>query len=197
MFGTIINSISIVIGGIIGVALKKGIRESYKNTIMDGIGLSVIVIGIMGAIKSQNIILVIGSIVLGGILGEFVGIENRLDNLGNILQNKFGAKDSNFAKGFVTASLIYCVGAMAIIGSLEAGIQGNYDTLFAKSILDGITSIIFASTLGIGVVFSSYCIFCIIRFSWFYKIKIVNQRKFHKNGYNRIILQIITINRII
>lgn len=159
MLGTIINSISIVVGGIIGVIIKKGIKEAYKITIMDGIGLSVTIIGVMGAIKTENIILVIGSIVLGGILGEFIGIEKKLDNLGNALQKKLGAKDSNFSKGFVTASLIFCVGAMAIVGSLEAGIQGNYNTLFAKSIIDGITSIIFASTLGIGVAFSSIAVF--------------------------------------
>lgn len=159
MIGTIINSIAIIIGALIGVFIEKGIKESYKITIMDGIGLSVLVIGITGAIKSENIILVIGSIVIGAILGEFMGIESKLDNLGSSLQNKFGGKDSNFSKGFVTASLIYCVGAMAIIGSLEAGIQGDYSTLFAKSVLDGITAIIFASTLGIGVAFSSIAVF--------------------------------------
>lgn len=159
MLGTIVNSISIIVGGIIGVFIKKGIKKSYTTTIMDGLGLTILVIGIMGAIKSENIILVIGSIVLGAIIGEFIGIEKRLDNLGNSLQDKLGSKDSDFSKAFVTASLIYCVGAMAIIGSLEAGIQGNYDTLFAKSILDGITAIIFASTLGIGVAFSSIAVF--------------------------------------
>ena len=159
MLGTIVNSITIIIGAIIGVIIKKGIKESYKTTIMDGIGLSVIVIGIMGAIKSENIILVIVSITLGGILGELIGIEKKLDNLGNTLEKRLGGKDSNFSKGFVTASLIFCVGAMAIIGSLEAGIQGDYNTLFAKSIIDGITSIVFASTLGIGVAFSSISVF--------------------------------------
>ena len=159
MLGTIVNSITIIIGAIIGVIIKKGIKESYKTIVMDGIGLSVIVIGIMGAIKSENIILVIISIALGGILGELIAIEKKLDNLGNSLEKRLGAKDSNFSKGFVTASLIFCVGAMAIIGSLEAGIQGDYSTLFAKSIIDGITSLIFASTLGIGVAFSSISVF--------------------------------------
>lgn len=159
MIGTIVNSIAIIVGAIIGVIIKKGIKDSYKTTIMDGIGLSVVVIGLMGAIKSENIILVIASIVIGGVLGEFIGVERRLDNLGNSLQKKLGARDNNFSEGFVTASLIFCVGAMAIIGSLEAGIQGDYNTLFAKSIIDGITSIIFASTFGIGVAFSSIAVF--------------------------------------
>lgn len=159
MLGTIVNSLAIIVGSLLGIGIKKGIKDDYKNTIMDGIGLAVIVIGIMGGIKSENIILVIGSVVLGSIIGEVIGIENKLDNLGNSLQSKFGGKDSNFSKGFVTASLVYCVGAMAIVGSLESGIQGNHETLFAKSILDGISAVIFASTLGIGVAFSSIPVF--------------------------------------
>lgn len=159
MLGTMVNVIAIIVGALFGIIIKKGIKDDYKNTIMDGIGLAVIIIGIMGGIKSDNIILVIGSIVVGSILGEIVDIENKLDNLGNSLQKRFGGKDSNFSKGFVTASLVYCVGAMAIVGSLESGIQGNHQTLFAKSILDGISAIIFASTLGIGVAFSSIPVF--------------------------------------
>lgn len=159
MFGTIVNSIAIIVGGFLGVVLKKGIKEDYKSTIMDGVALSVLVIGITGAISSNNIILVIASIVIGAILGEWIRIETRLDNIGNKLQERFGKGDSNISKAFVTTSLIYCVGAMAIVGSLESGIQGSHETLFAKSILDGITSILFASTLGIGVIFSAIPVF--------------------------------------
>lgn len=159
MFGTIVNSLAIVVGGLIGVILKRGIKEDYRNTIMDGIALSVIVIGIAGGIESENIILVVASIVIGSMLGEAMRIETRLDNIGNNLQKKFGKGDSNFSKAFVTSSLIYCVGAMAIVGSIESGIQGDHSTLFVKSILDGITSLLFASTLGIGVVFSAIPVF--------------------------------------
>lgn len=155
MLGTIVNAIAIIVGSLIGIGIKRGIKDEYKNTIMDGIALTVIIIGIMGSIKSENIILLIGSIVLGSIIGEALRIETKLDNLGDSLQSKFGGNDSNFSKGFVTASLVYCVGAMAIVGSLESGIQGNHETLFAKSVLDGISAIIFASTLGIGVAFSA------------------------------------------
>lgn len=155
MWGTIVNSLAIAIGSLFGVGLNKGIKEEYKDTIMNAIGLTVIIIGIMGGIKSKNIILVIASLVLGSIIGETIEIEKKLDNLGEALQKKVGGKDSNFSKGFVTASLVYCVGAMAIVGSLESGIQGDHSTLFAKSIIDGISSVIFASTLGIGVAFSS------------------------------------------
>lgn len=158
MFGTIVNSIAIVIGGILGIILKKGIKEDYKTSIMDGLSLTVVIIGIMGAIASENIILALVSIVIGAIIGEAIGIEKKLDNIGNKLQSKFGKGDSNFSKGFVTASLIYCVGAMAIIGALESG-MGNHQTLFAKSILDGITSVLFASTFGIGVIFSAIPVF--------------------------------------
>lgn len=159
MLGTIVNALAIIVGALLGIAIKKGIKDDYKNTIMDGIGLTVVIIGIMGGIKSENIILVIGSIVVGSILGEIIGVEDKLDKLGNSLQKGFGGKDSNFSKGFVTASLVYCVGAMAIVGSLESGILGNHETLFAKSILDGISAIIFASTLGIGVAFSAIPVF--------------------------------------
>jgi len=155
MLGTIVNVVAVIVGSAIGILLKKGIKEKYKNTVMDGIALAVLVIGIMGSIKSENLILVIGSIGVGSVVGEIIGIEDKLDNLGNSLQMKFGGKDSNFSKGFVTASLVFCVGAMAIVGALESGIQGNHETLFAKSVIDGFTSIIFASTLGIGVAFSS------------------------------------------
>ena len=155
MLGTLVNALAIIIGAIIGILIKKGIKEEYKNTIMDGIGLCVVIIGISSGIQSDNIILVISSIVIGGLIGEKIGIENKLENLGNSIEGKIGGNNSGFSKGFVTASLIYCIGAMAIVGSLEAGIQGNYETLFAKSILDGISAIIFTSTLGIGVAFSS------------------------------------------
>ena len=159
MLGTIVNAATIIIGAGIGLLLKKGIKHSMQATIMDGLGLAVIIIGITGAIKSENIILVIVSLVLGSMLGEAIDIEDKLEKLGQFVQNKMNSNDQNLAKGFVTASLVYCVGAMAIVGSLEAGIQGNYETLFAKSMLDGISAIIFASTLGIGVAFSSVPVF--------------------------------------
>lgn len=158
MLGTIVNSAAIAIGSILGVLLNKGIKEEYRNTIMDGIALTVILIGIMGALNNENLILMIISIALGSIIGEALEIEKKLDNLGASLENRFGKGDSNFSKGFVTASLVFCVGAMAIVGSLESGLQGNHSTLFAKSIIDGITSVIFASTLGIGVGFSSFAV---------------------------------------
>lgn len=159
MIGTIFNSATIILGSLIGILIKKGIKEEYKNTIMDGIGLSVVIIGIIGGIKANNIILVICSIVAGSIIGEVIDIDKKLDHLGLNMEKRFGRGDSNFSKGFITASLIYCIGAMAIVGSLEAGLSGNYETLFVKSIIDGITAVIFASSLGIGVAFSAISVF--------------------------------------
>ncbi|MGN9165192.1 DUF554 domain-containing protein [Tissierellaceae bacterium HCP3S3_D8] len=159
MLGTVVNSLAIIFGSILGMILKKGIKEDYKNTIMDGIGLSVIIIGITGGIKSENIVLVIGSIVLGSLLGEIIDIEGKLENLANRLEKIMGRGDANFSKGFVTASLVYCIGAMAVVGALESGLLGDHQTLFAKSLIDGIAAIIFASTLGIGVLFSTISVF--------------------------------------
>ena len=159
MLGTIVNSATIIVGSILGVFLNKGIKDEYKSTIMDGVALVVILIGIIGALDTENIILMTISIVAGSITGEALQIEKKLDKLGSSLEQKLGRGNSNFSKGFVTASLVFCVGAMAIVGSLESGLRGNHSTLFAKSILDGISSIIFASTLGIGVGFSALAVF--------------------------------------
>ena len=159
MLGTIVNSIAIILGALLGIIIKKGMKEKYKSTVMDGIGLSVVIIGIMGGIESNNIILIIASIVVGSIVGEMIDIDSKLENLGQNMERKFGKGDSNFSKGFVTASLVYCIGAMAIVGALESGLTGNHETLFAKSILDGITAIIFSSTFGIGVAFAAIPVF--------------------------------------
>ena len=107
MLGTIVNSTTIIIGTILGVLLNKGIKEEYKSTIMDGVSLAVILIGIMGALDTENVILMIISLVVGSIIGEAVKIEKKLDNLGNTLEKKLGKGDSNFSKGFVTASLVF------------------------------------------------------------------------------------------
>ena len=165
--GTIVNVITIIIGGTIGIFLKKGIPERFKNTIMQAVGLAVIIIGISGTLQGiftvteegkldrSYITEMILYLVIGSLIGEALKIEDGLDRMGMWFQNRFAGKESNFAKGFVTASLVYVVGAMAIIGSLEDGLYGKTDILFAKAMLDGISSIVFSATLGIGVMFSS------------------------------------------
>lgn len=155
MMGAIANSAGILLGALIGIFLKKGIKESYTNTIMDAISLAVIVLGLMSAIEMNNVILVLASLVIGTIIGEKINIDSGLEKLGKNLEIKFGQKDSTFSKGFVTASLMYCIGAMAILGAIESGLTGNHETLYAKSVLDFIVSIILASTMGIGVAFAA------------------------------------------
>lgn len=164
--GTIVNVIAIIIGGIFGIILKKGIPERFKTTIMQAIGLAVIIVGISGTLQGvftvteqgkldRNYITgMILCLVIGSLIGEAVKIEEGLDKMGMWFQNRFAGKESNFAKGFVTASLVYVVGAMAIVGSLEDGLYGKIDILLAKSMLDGISAIVFSATLGIGVIFS-------------------------------------------
>jgi len=160
MLGTVINSAAIIVGGILGSLLKVGISERFKTIVMQGVGLSVMIIGISNGLKFSNLMIVIISIVVGGIIGEALNIEGFLKKLGNILQSKFSKKEgSTFSEGFVTASLVYCIGAMAIIGALKDGLTKDHSILFAKSVLDGISSIIFASTFGVGVIFSSISVF--------------------------------------
>lgn len=154
MLGTIVNVLAICAGAIIGVTLKKGIKPSVKKTVMQAIGLSVLLVGLQMSLQSNQIILVIISLALGGICGELLKIEENLHELGLKLQNLVGKKSGDIASAFVTTSLIYCVGAMAIVGAIEDGLTGNPNTLFTKAILDGISAIFFASTMGIGVIFS-------------------------------------------
>jgi uncharacterized membrane protein YqgA involved in biofilm formation len=159
LLGTIVNTLAIIVGSLLGIVFKGGIPNKYQVTIMQAISLAVILIGLKMAFKTDAILLVIFSLVIGSILGEFLRIEEGLENLGKRLETKFAKAGDGIAKGFVVASLVYCVGSMAIVGSMESGLTGNHQTLFAKSALDGLSSIIFASTFGIGVLFSSISVF--------------------------------------
>lgn len=158
MIGTLINCAAIVLGSALGLLIRRGLKTSVANTVMQGVGLSVILIGLMGAIKTQNTLLVILSMVLGGVVGSLINIDERMNRLGAFAQRKLTHGDgsaSTFAKGFVTACLVYCVGAMAVVGALDSGIRGDHSTLIAKAALDGITAVIFTSSLGIGVMLSA------------------------------------------
>ena len=159
MLGTIVNAVSIIVGSLIGLFFRGSIPERYSKTLMHGIGLAVILIGIKTALKTDAILMIIISFATGSLLGEMLGVEDRLDRIGNWIGRRLSKDSEGISKGFVTASLLYCVGAMAIIGSMESGLTGNHQTLFAKSFLDGIGSIVFASTLGIGVLFSAISVF--------------------------------------
>jgi uncharacterized protein len=162
MLGTIVNALAIIGGSLLGLLFSKGIPDNYKEIILSGVGLSVILIGVKSALVSNNLMVIIFSVILGALLGESLKIEKKLEILGLFFERKVAAKSDDsksFARGFVTASLVFCVGSMAIIGSLESGLTGNHQTLFAKSVLDGVTSIIFASAMGLGVMFSALAVF--------------------------------------
>jgi uncharacterized membrane protein YqgA involved in biofilm formation len=151
--GTIVNIVAVVLGTLIGRYLGRFIPERVRRTIMMGLGLAVLLIGIQLAIQSKNPLIVIGALLIGGIIGETLAIEERLDNMGHRLQQRFKEAGS-VAEAFVTASLLYCIGAMAIMGSIQDGLGLEPSILYAKSALDGIASVALASTLGIGVLFS-------------------------------------------
>ncbi|MEA1961505.1 MAG: DUF554 domain-containing protein [Bacillota bacterium] len=159
MLGTILNAIAIIVGSTIGLIFRGGIPDETNKSVMKAISLAVILIGLMNALKVQNLLLVIISLVIGTILGEHWRIEEHLENLGLWVEHKFSRYGNGIAKGFVTSSLLFCVGSMAIVGALESGLTGNHQTLFAKSVLDGISSVVFASSLGIGVIFSAVAVF--------------------------------------
>lgn len=154
MTGTLVNAAAIIIGSLLGILLKKGLPDRLKSTLMYAIGLGVLLIGFKMALQSENLLIVLASLVLGGIVGETIDIERYLEKFGLYIQSRVD-ENSSIAKAFVTSSLLYCVGSMAVMGALESGLTGNHTTLYAKSILDGVTAIIFASTLGIGVLFAA------------------------------------------
>ena len=157
MIGTLVHVAAVMLGSLLGLLLRKGLSQQLRTTLTTGMGLCVMLIGLKGAVGTSNEMLVILSIVLGGCIGVALKIEHRLNQLGEKLEKRFAShdSDSNFGKGFVTASLMYCVGAMAIVGSMDSGLRGDHSTLFAKSILDGVSSIILTSTLGLGVMLSA------------------------------------------
>lgn len=159
MFGVIVNSLAVAAGGLVGMLIGKGIPEKIKETVFTGLALCVMLIGISGAIKGQDTILVIISIVIGAIIGEIIDIDLRLRKLGDNIQSKFQGKHGKFSEGFVVSTLLMCIGAMAIVGPLESGLTGNNSTLFAKSVIDGCSAIILSSTYGIGVVLTGVSLF--------------------------------------
>lgn len=162
MLGTIVNSITVMVGCLCGLILKGRLTEKISTTIMNGLALCTLYIGISGALNGGDTLIMIISVAVGALIGEIIDIDKRLNNLGNYLESKFNNKKENnisIAEGFITSSLLFCVGAMTIVGALESGLKGNHDTLFTKSVLDLVSSIIFTSSLGIGVIFSAITVF--------------------------------------
>lgn len=153
--GTLVNVAAIIVGGLIGFKIK-GIREEISKTVMQALALAVILLGMMMGLKSGQFLIIIASLVLGSITGELLKIEDGLNDAGKWLERKITkGSEGKFAIAFVTTTLIYCVGSMAILGSLDSGLRNDHQILFTKAMLDGFSAIIFANTLGIGVIFSA------------------------------------------
>ncbi|MEG0387889.1 MAG: DUF554 domain-containing protein, partial [Niameybacter sp.] len=172
LLGTWVNVGLIIIGSLIGILLKKGIQERYANLIMSGLGLVTLVIGLSFALQSENMLIVIVSLVIGALIGEWIDIDKRLNQFGEWMKEKIGERTqknikakgegveevdthSRIGEGFVTATLLFCVGSMAIMGALDSGLRGDHTILYTKSIMDGISALIFASSMGIGVTLSA------------------------------------------
>lgn len=155
LLGTIVNGICIVLGTFIGKIFTR-IPENTKETVMKIIGLAVFLLGAQMGFKSNEFLIVIISLVVGAVLGEWINLDRKLNNVGNWLERKMGSKQQgSVSKGFVTATLIFVIGAMSVVGSLDSGLRGDHQVLYTKSIIDGFTSIVLTTTLGIGVLFSA------------------------------------------
>jgi uncharacterized membrane protein YqgA involved in biofilm formation len=160
MLGTLINFLAIIVGGFIGILLGARISEKIKSTIISALGIFTLLYAISLFIRTENSLIVLGSLLMGVLVGEWLHIQEGVERLGVWLEARFsrseGAEDRNrFIRGFLTTTLVFCIGPMAILGALEDGISGNIQTLVIKSVLDGFAAMAFASTLGIGVLFSS------------------------------------------
>jgi uncharacterized membrane protein YqgA involved in biofilm formation len=159
MMGTVINVVTVIAGGTLGTLLGERLPSRIRHIVMQGVGLVTLAVGMSMAITTENFLLVLLSIVIGGILGEWWRLEERLDEAGKWLEAKasrfsFLAR-GEFTKGFVTASLVFCVGPMTILGSFQDGLSGDYTLLAIKSVLDGFSALAFAASMGMGTTFSA------------------------------------------
>jgi len=158
MIGVLVNTATVIIGSLIGLVFNKGIPAKYTNAIMTGIGLCTIYIGISGTLKGENALILIISIVLGVAIGTGLDIDKRINSLGEFIEKRLkkeGDDSASIAQGFITASLLFCIGAMTIVGSLNAGLRGDNEMLLTKSVLDLISSTVLSASLGIGVLFAA------------------------------------------
>ncbi|MGI6730484.1 MAG: DUF554 domain-containing protein [Anaerovoracaceae bacterium] len=162
MIGVLVNTATVIIGSLVGLFFKKGISTRITDAIMLGIGLCTIYIGVSGALEGQNTLVLIISIVVGAAVGTLLDIDKGINSVGDWLSNRFKKSDSNtvsVTEGFVTASLLFCIGAMTIVGSLNAGLTGDNEMLFTKSLLDLVSATMLSVSLGIGVLFSAAFVF--------------------------------------
>jgi uncharacterized membrane protein YqgA involved in biofilm formation len=156
MIATIINALTVIIGSLIGYLLRRGLSEDMKKVVFTSAGVITVALGIQSALESQDFILMLFALILGGILGTWLRLEDNMENLGQKLhQFAPGVEGVGFGRAFLEASMIFCVGALTILGSIDAGMHGNYDKLLLKSVLDGFMAIVLTSSLGPGVGFSA------------------------------------------
>lgn len=160
LLGTIVNAVSVVAGALIGLLLGKAIPQRLGDSVMKGLALCTLLIAIGGLGDGENPLITIFSMVLGVLIGEGLDLAGRMDRLGEKLQSTLGkGGSSNITEGFITSSLLFCVGAMTIMGSLQSGLSCDHSTLYTKSIMDFCSSVIFASSLGIGVALAGVSVF--------------------------------------
>ncbi|MGB4438805.1 MAG: DUF554 domain-containing protein [Sedimentibacter sp.] len=159
MLGTIVNSLAIIIGGLIGIVFKNIIPAKLSDSLLKASGLAILAVGIKLSLVGENLTLLIICILIGTLIGELINIEGRLDHLGEIIESKLNNKESNVIAGFISCTLVYCVGSLSILGAIQSGLSGNNEILFSKALLDGIVSISMAVSMGVGVVFSSISVF--------------------------------------
>ncbi len=164
MTGTIVNVIAIIVGTIVGLIIKGRFSEKLQEITTQATGLAVIFVGASGVFQRMlnepcNSVLFVVSLVIGGLVGTLINIEGKMKGIGDWIESKCKGGEGSVSKSFVAASILYCTGTMAIIGSIDSGIYGNYTILFTKSVLDGVYAIIFASTMGYGVIFSALSVF--------------------------------------
>jgi uncharacterized membrane protein YqgA involved in biofilm formation len=157
MIATVVNALAVLLGSLLGLLLHGRLRESFKAIVFIGAGLTTIVIGVQMALAGSRIVLLALSLIIGGILGEWWRIEDGILSLGGALKKTFAKKESGkeFAYGFLDASVLFCVGAMALIGSFKAGAEGDYTLILTKSVLDGFMAIVLTAAFGVGVAFSA------------------------------------------
>lgn len=155
LFGALVNTGTVILGSLIGLLLRKGISKKIADSIMLAMSLCVAWIGITGAIKGTNTIVIILSTLIGALIGEAIDIDRHVNNLGKRIEEKVGEGHGSVSQGFVSATLLFCVGSMTILGALESGLTGNHTTQLAKALLDFVSSMIYASSFGIGVIFAA------------------------------------------
>lgn len=162
MIGTFLNIATVLVGGTLGLLFGARLPDRMRQTVVAGLGLFTAAIGISLFIKTQNAVIVLLSLLIGGLLGEWLKIEEQLERMGQWLQARFAARAeggaAQFVRGFLTSSLVFCVGPLTVLGSIQDGLTGDYQLLAIKSVLDGFAAIVFASTLGVGVLFSTVVI---------------------------------------